>query len=393
MRTWAESAEIKVDPRVDLSTSCVVKDVLKNTELISIPESLVRVAADEKDLVNQLPVPGPNGDGKEKKKNESKAMFMWSAEELAMLRGSRLEQRAREIQKELKEMGIKKEDFAYIRSNGIDFDNKTHLIPFALESADIDSASCGLAQSGGMFFSKPKYNVVARRDMKAGEALAMGRYSAAEDDLGSLFLEYGALPDSITGRYTTHVPIDVSISGLDKFKDDKVEILGDEELTEKATFTLKSTSGSKWTPPDDLDAYLRLMCLVTQDAYLLENIFRREVWGFMGLPVSLENEKALCEFMIGTCEDALDGYDNAFDDKDETKSEMAKYIISQEIQVLEAAKKSYTGRLAGVDQLVYYTERRLGALDLLRPLDESEIVGDYVHTFPCYPGVLIVSPI
>ena len=37
------------------------------------------------------------------------------------------------------------------------------------------------------------------------------------------------------------------------------------------------------------------------DAFLMEALFRNEVWGFMQLPISKENEGAACQSMIDGC--------------------------------------------------------------------------------------------
>lgn len=37
------------------------------------------------------------------------------------------------------------------------------------------------------------------------------------------------------------------------------------------------------------------------DAFLMEALFRNEVWGFMQLPVSKENEAGACRSMIDGC--------------------------------------------------------------------------------------------
>lgn len=37
------------------------------------------------------------------------------------------------------------------------------------------------------------------------------------------------------------------------------------------------------------------------DAFLLEALFRTEVWGFMQQPVSEDNERAVCDSMILGC--------------------------------------------------------------------------------------------
>jgi len=56
---------------------------------------------------------------------------------------------------------------------------------------------------------------------------------------------------------------------------------------------------------DTLLAYLRLAALTGPDAFLLEALFRRDVWGHLQNPISQENEEGLCRTMIEGCSGAL----------------------------------------------------------------------------------------
>lgn len=47
--------------------------------------------------------------------------------------------------------------------------------------------------------------------------------------------------------------------------------------------------------------FLRLLCVGGDDAFLLEGIFRAEVWDFMGEPVSRENEEAVNDLLATRC--------------------------------------------------------------------------------------------
>ncbi len=51
--------------------------------------------------------------------------------------------------------------------------------------------------------------------------------------------------------------------------------------------------------------FLRLAKLGGKDAFLLESIFRQEVWGFMSKPVSEDNERMAVNAVIDVCRDAL----------------------------------------------------------------------------------------
>jgi len=47
--------------------------------------------------------------------------------------------------------------------------------------------------------------------------------------------------------------------------------------------------------------FLRLLCVGGEDAFLLESIFRSEVWDFMNEPVSRTNEEAVNELLATRC--------------------------------------------------------------------------------------------
>ncbi|CAN0527355.1 unnamed protein product, partial [Scytosiphon promiscuus] len=47
--------------------------------------------------------------------------------------------------------------------------------------------------------------------------------------------------------------------------------------------------------------FLRLLCLSGEDSFLLESIFRNEVWEFMEEPVSRSNEEAVNEALSTRC--------------------------------------------------------------------------------------------
>eukprot|EP00889_Picochlorum_renovo_P004009 jgi/Picre1/31039/NNA_006396.t1 len=67
-------------------------------------------------------------------------------------------------------------------------------------------------------------------------------------------------------------------------------------------------------PPETMLAMLRLINLDNADAFLLESIFRNEVWGHVNLPVSEENERAVYESMISGCAAVLQTYPTKIDD-------------------------------------------------------------------------------
>lgn len=172
------------------------------------------------------------------------------------------------------------------------------------------------------------------------------------------------------------------IAAIDPFRSDKEDVVEMAGLETNMRFRLCGPNArGKWTPPDGFDSFLRLLCMGGTDAFLLEAVFRGQVWDFMQLPVSKENEQAMCSLVIATCEDALEAYnDNAPDDgsgDDEmtaVRRKLANIVVRAEKETLQAVRAKYEKIEQSLDVLEYYAERRLDELDLLRPLSASEIV-------------------
>ncbi len=62
-------------------------------------------------------------------------------------------------------------------------------------------------------------------------------------------------------------------------------------------------------PSSWLATGLKVVCvlLAGQDSFLLEALFRNEVWGHMLAPISEANERAVYQSMLEGCQAALDG--------------------------------------------------------------------------------------
>ena len=149
-------------------------------------------------------------------------------------------------------------------------------------------------------------------------------------------LEYGFLPFKQTLQNLSNLNNDNDISVIktsplfrphamsqftfeidadDRFYDDKLDMLEEEaEIDTRQTFdTHKDTDG---TPDPFMLQFLGLMKLSNTDAFLLESIFRKEVWDFMACPVSEKNEEPVLVYVIITCNqcvnelESMNGDDN-----------------------------------------------------------------------------------
>lgn len=235
-----------------------------------------------------------------------------------------------------------------------------------------------LSDSGGLF-GKGKVMLSAVRDLSAGTKLT-ARYVDVGATSADYVLDHGFVPEGGAGAL---VEVGFSLAGLDPFLEDKEDILEYNEVLTTPVFTLTNASErGLWSPPEGMEPFLRLLNLGAADAFLLEAVFRNEVWGFMEAPVSKVNEEAMCDVIIAACEDALDQYGAVIPGADTlgegtlraSRAATAAAVVAGEKEVLKCALDYYRRERESLDAKEYYQERRLKALDLLRPLDESEIV-------------------
>jgi len=203
-----------------------------------------------------------------------------------------------------------------------------------------------------------------------------------------VLLNYGTLDFNAPGTFA----ITLVLPEEDKFFDDKIDILELNGLQVENEFILQRGS----PPPETMLAVLRLINLDSADAFLLESIFRNEVWGHVNLPVSEENERAVYESMISGCSAVLQSYPTKIDDdmailnglkgtegknnQAENRQKMAAALRLGEKEVLEGALRFFEERMNLLKDLEYYGERRLKRLGLLdkegKPTDWDSFFDD-----------------
>lgn len=111
--------------------------------------------------------------------------------------------------------------------------------------------------------------------------VSYGPKSAAE-----YLLEHGFIPKS--AKTTCVAELSFQIDEDDRFFGDKVDILefdaGDSSapIEPNQSFDIVAVPGRDGEPDPSMLQFLRLARLGGKDAFLLESIFRKEVWSFMG---------------------------------------------------------------------------------------------------------------
>lgn len=105
-----------------------------------------------------------------------------------------------------------------------------------------------------------------------------------------------------------------------------------------------------------------------QDAFLMEALFRNEVWGHMQVPVSRVNEEAVCQSMIDGCREALKAYPTS---------------INEDLSLLRDAQPSMRESMAVRVRLLLSCHNKSSMLDT----EQDRIVLNIVVTALAAPPV------
>lgn len=167
----------------------------------------------------------------------------------------------------------------------------------------------------------------------------------------------------------------------DRFYDDKLDILEFETpIGDNPSQSFDITSIDAIDPL--MIQFLRLVNLGDMDAFLLESIFRKEVWDFMADPVSEKNEGKVLNQVMEACQKFLDEKDETSSEENDESlllsvasslDEEPKKISNEQacavIRVLERRALTETilnmeRESQALDLKEYYQERRLKSLGL-----------------------------
>jgi [ribulose-bisphosphate carboxylase]-lysine N-methyltransferase len=181
------------------------------------------------------------------------------------------------------------------------------------------------------------------------------------------------------------------INEEDQFLEDKLDIL--EFHTDQTgpmdpiqSFDISAITGRDSSPDAKMIQFLRLKKLGGMpkplDAFLLEPIFRKDVWGFMSLPVSEMNERAVVGEVIATCTKALEKM-GSVKDTDETiasdqfsPKSLCHAVRSLESKALTRMLEHMQRESEALDLKEYYQERRLRELGMDSEWDPDAMNSD-----------------
>eukprot|EP00887_Chlorella_sp_A99_P001195 scaffold14.g1195.t1 len=211
-----------------------------------------------------------------------------------------------------------------------------------------------------------------------------------------VLLDYGVLD---TARAQPGYSLALGPAPDDRFLGDKLDIL---EQARASTYKqykhegLGESTEVALTGDGRLDErllpLLRLAGLQGPDAFLLESVFRTEVWGHVQEPVSEESEEAVCRQLADGCRAALAGYPTTIDQDlallraaeadpgaaaastsggaavplaPGSRGDAALRVRLGEKEALDATLQVVEQRLSQLKSFEYYAERRLKRLGLL----------------------------
>jgi len=249
---------------------------------------------------------------------------------------------------------------ALTQSRSVFVDGKLRVVPimdFANHDDDAKEISDG---SMGAFGTVRGSQLAAHKNYKQGEEVccSYGPKSAAD-----YLMEHGFCPPQ--SWKTALSEITLELDAQDKFYDDKLDILEFETYDQapmdpSQSFDLISAPGRDGEPDPAMIQFARLCQLGGTDAFLLESIFRKEVWGFMALPVSQRNELAVVQQISEICAKALEDLNQC----PESGPEVCAQLRASETKALTRTLEYLKREKEALDLKEYYQERRLKDLGL-----------------------------
>ncbi|CAM9671394.1 unnamed protein product [Chrysoparadoxa australica] len=219
---------------------------------------------------------------------------------------------------------------------------------------------------GGMaIFGRKVIKVDAGKDYYAGDEVLV---SYGPKGSAAYVEELGFLPEvDINAESETSqsfVELEFEMREDDRLLDDKLDILEQQEMRPDQTFEIFSFG----EPDPELLQYLRLVMLEGEDAFLMEAVFRGDVWGFMSEPVSQTNEKAMLDYLSQRCLAELAKMQQPISSSSSYRLRVCTELRTREMSCLERMVTWCRMDGEALDRKTYYQERRLRDLGLDGPL-------------------------
>lgn len=261
---------------------------------------------------------------------------------------------------------------ALAQSRSVFVDKNLRLLPIMDMCNHDDEADEVTNGYMGTFGTTPGTKILAHKDIKIGEEVfcSYGPKSAAD-----YLLEHGFCPPQCWKTAVSELTFE--IDSEDRFYDDKLDILEFETydqapLDPVQSFDVVSAPGRDGEPDPAMIQFLRLMKLGATDAFLLESVFRKEVWGFMSMPVSEGNELNVVNAISEACQQALGELEQC----PEGGPEVCKQLRESESRALTRTLEYLQREKEALDLKEYYQERRLKDLGLDSEWSPEDDMGD-----------------
>lgn len=272
-------------------------------------------------------------------------------------------------------------------SRSVYVDGSLRLIPI-VDMANHDDLGVEEVQGGTMGpFGTTKGALIRAGSTRSYEKgnevfVSYGPKSAAE-----YLLEHGFLPKSARSLQTCVAELTFELDQDDRFYDDKLDILEFETYDNAPmepiqSFDVVSETGRDGEPDPAMVQFLRLVKLGSKDAFLLESVFRKEVWDFMSMPVSETNERDVLDAIANACNKGLvemEGVEDSVSDDVMLPTSLCAIVRKSENKALSRTIEYVNREKEALDLKEYYQERRLKELGLdsdWNPEDSGVAAGD-----------------
>ena len=259
-----------------------------------------------------------------------------------------------------------------VASRSVFVDGSTRLIP-VLDFANHDDVGTEEVQGGFMGNFRTTKGAV----IKTGQGMKYDRGQEVKVSYGpksaaEYLFEHGFVPKATRSTQTSVAELTFEIDQDDRFYDDKLDILEFETydsapMEPSQSFDVVSEAGRDGEPDPAMIQFLRLLKLETKDAFLLESIFRKEVWEFMSMPVSEPNERAVLDTIANACSKGLASMKSIEENNDEDENSpvsLCAAVMESEKRALSRTLEYVNREKEALDLKEYYQERRLKDLGL-----------------------------
>mmetsp|Transcript_10803 Transcript_10803/g.35796 ORF Transcript_10803/g.35796 Transcript_10803/m.35796 type:complete len:444 (+) Transcript_10803:89-1420(+) len=263
----------------------------------------------------------------------------------------------------------------FVLAPGLDFANHDDLLDPVADGPDLRISRRNMIRGGKKFVFE------CSEDVDEGQpvSLSYGPLSAA-----TYVENYGFLPSrGAARRASATAELRFDLDNNDRWIDDKTDVLrrngflavdDDENQENEEPPSLQIAVGGE--PDPDYFRFQRLNHLGGTDAFLLEPLFSNEIWDFLGLPVSKDNELACLETLRAECLATADTL-TATPHTDDPLGALLGQVQTIERNALKATLDWIQRDVDDLDSKEYYQQRRLKdlGLDTAWSADEAQWSG------------------